>query len=232
MIPSPASSMTLWTLHFSCHQYHRHLEDSYTLPSLPDSLRCSLAHLWTTVSVRWPEDFPADFSVIKQDWLFCPSWPASMVPSKQRFPFSGAGLVLISEDPSTPTDKKLQIFNSNISQFLASLHNPGFHCRRFSQHTLISQALPEQPIKLWVFSDFWNPNFQALPQSSTIQHSHVCHTCIPTLGTISISVCFLLLWLFSIAMINHWPKQTSRGRGLFSSPSSFLSIDKKSQNRN
>lgn len=147
-----------------------------------------------------------------------------MFPLKQRFPFSGAGFMLISEDPSTPTDKKPQIFNSNLSQFLASLHNPGFHCQRFSQHTLISQALPEQSIKLWAIRVFWSPNFQALPQPSAIQHSHVCRTSIPSLGTISISVCFLLLWLLSIAMINHWPKQTSGGRGLFNSPSSFLSI--------
>lgn len=123
-----------------------------------------------------------------------------MVPLKQRFPFSGAGLMLISEDPSTQTDKKPQDFNSNISQFLASLHNPGFHCQHFSQHTLISQALPEQSIKLWANRVFWSPNFQALLQPSTIQHSHVCRTSIPSLGTISISVCFLLLWLFSIAI--------------------------------
>lgn len=154
-----------------------------------------------------------------------------MVPVKQRFSFSGAGLVLISKDPSAPTDKKPQIFNSNISQFLASLHNPGFHCLHYSWHTLISQALPEQTIKLWAIRDFWNPNFQAPPQSSAIQHSRVCHTRIPTLGIISISVCFLLLWLFSIAMINHQPKQTSGRRGLLSSPSSFLSIRKKSQKR-
>lgn len=73
VIPSPASSMTLWTLHFSWHQHHCHPGDSYTSPSLPASLRRSLAHLRSTVSVCLPEDFPEDFSVIKQDWLFCPS---------------------------------------------------------------------------------------------------------------------------------------------------------------
>lgn len=60
VIPSPASSTTLWTMHFSCHQPHCHPGDSYILPSLPASLRCGLAHLWTTVSVCGPEDFPED----------------------------------------------------------------------------------------------------------------------------------------------------------------------------
>jgi hypothetical protein len=94
--------------HTSCLQNQHHLGDSDTLPSLGASMRYNLGHFCNTASLCSQETHPKRFHLSDASLLLntakflSTSYPASIVPVRQRLHFNGTCLLLVLADSSSP----------------------------------------------------------------------------------------------------------------------------------
>jgi len=138
----------------------------------------------------------------------------------KRFHLKGACLLSVTADPSAPTAQRLQVLNSNTSNeqprhdLWETLKPPSEMSQTKPPYLSMFSGSPKNSQLSSKHSNgFSSPRFQTLSTEillKTTGFSSLSQQYLMIRITISVLVCFLLLWK------SPWPKATWGGKGLFS----------------